>query len=128
MGSPSLRTFRNRIDRAEMEAASLSREEVQIRRLFQVNEAGRHWGAEKPSARAGKHQCLPHLLGSLSLSGCTEILAGAGSAQNDGEFRDPRDQGRGVGWGKWGIARLGGIDEYVFAVPCICTEACASAS
>lgn len=47
MGSPSLRTFRNRIDRAEMEAASLSGEEVQIRRLFQVTEAGRHWGARK---------------------------------------------------------------------------------
>lgn len=97
MGSPSLRTFRNRIDRAEMEAASLIGEEVQIRRLFQVNEAGRHWGAEKPSAGAGMYQCLPRLPGSRPLWGRMEILAGASSAQNDGDFRDPRDQGRGVG-------------------------------
>ena len=103
MGSPSLRTFRHRIDGVEMEAASLSGEEVQIRRLFQVTEAaGRHWGAEKPAAGAGEHQCLSHFICSLPLSGRTENLAGPGSTQSYGDFRDPRDEGPRAGRGRGG--------------------------
>lgn len=64
MGSPSLRTFRNRIVGAEMKAASLRGEEVQVRRLFRSPRRpslglGVGGAVEKPAAGAGQHQCPP---------------------------------------------------------------------
>lgn len=65
MGSPSLRTFRNRIDRAEMAAASLmwGWGRVLIRQLLQVTEAGRPPGHGKARS-LGRQAPMPSLTSS----------------------------------------------------------------
>lgn len=79
MGSPSLRTFRNRINRAEIEAASLSSAAF-FRSLRPAGtggavggggrKAGGGGGVEKPEApvEQGSTSALSHILGSQSLS------------------------------------------------------------
>ena len=62
MGSPSLRTFKNRIHKAKMEAASFP-----IRRLFQVTEAARHPGREKAQSPDREAPVPSHVLGSVPL-------------------------------------------------------------
>lgn len=73
MGSPSLRTFKNKIHKAKMEAASFP-----IRRLFQVTEAARHPGRGKAHSRAGKHRCplsRPRLCPSQAARRTWQVLA-----------------------------------------------------
>lgn len=92
MGSPSLRTFKNKIHKAKMEAASFP-----IRRLFQVTEAARHPGRGKAHS-PGREAPLPSLTSSaLSLSGSTANLAGPSSAHNYEDFRNRRDGWKGMG-------------------------------
>lgn len=93
MGSPSLRTFLNRIVRAEMQAASL-RSAAFFR---SPRPAGTHPGLGKARG-PGREAPLPSLTSSvLCPSESTENLAGPSSAQNYGDFKDLR--GGGGGWG-----------------------------
>lgn len=76
MGSPSLRTFRNRIDRAENEGGLAQGSGGSGPLPFQVTEAGQRegWVGRGKARSWGREASVPlsHLLGSLSLSGSRE--------------------------------------------------------